>query len=168
MMSEQKTTKEKLKLNKVTKNDLITYLMVVTAYVIVEILLKTGNLSSLLQGLLVPLCTYVILAVSLNLTVGILGELSLGHAGFMCIGAFSSALFSLGLKDSIANEGVRFFFAILIAAACAALCGILVGIPVLRLKGDYLAIVTLAFGEIIKTSSMRSILVWIPMAYIFP
>lgn len=67
--------------------------MVVTAYVIVEILLKTGNLSSLLQGLLVPLCTYVILAVSLNLTVGILGELSLGHAGFMCIGAFSSALF---------------------------------------------------------------------------
>jgi branched-chain amino acid transport system permease protein len=69
-----------------------------------------------------------------------LGELSLGHAGFMCIGAFSSALFSLGLKDSIANEGVRFFFAILIAAACAALCGILVGIPVLRLKGDYLAI----------------------------
>lgn len=168
MMSEQKTTKGKLKLNKVTKNDLITYLMVVTAYVIVEILLKTGNLSSLLQGLLVPLCTYVILAVSLNLTVGILGELSLGHAGFMCIGAFSSALFSLGLKDSIANEGVRFFFAILIAAACAALCGILVGIPVLRLKGDYLAIVTLAFGEIIKTSSMRSILVWIPMAYIFP
>ena len=148
MMSEQKTTKGKLKLNKVTKNDLITYLMVVTAYVIVEILLKTGNLSSLLQGLLVPLCTYVILAVSLNLTVGILGELSLGHAGFMCIGAFSSALFSLGLKDSIANEGVRFFFAILIAAACAALCGILVGIPVLRLKGDYLAIVTLAFGEI--------------------
>ena len=118
MMSEQKTTKGKLKLNKVTKNDLITYLMVVTAYVIVEILLKTGNLSSLLQGLLVPLCTYVILAVSLNLTVGILGELSLGHAGFMCIGAFSSALFSLGLKDSIANEGVRFFFAILIAAAC--------------------------------------------------
>ena len=139
MMSEQKTTKGKLKLNKVTKNDLITYLMVVTAYVIVEILLKTGNLSSLLQGLLVPLCTYVILAVSLNLTVGILGELSLGHAGFMCIGAFSSALFSLGLKDSIANEGVRFFFAILIAAACAALCGILVGIPVLRLKGDYLS-----------------------------
>ena len=72
MMSEQKTTKGKQKLNKVTKNDLITYLMVVTAYVIVEILLKTGNLSSLLQGLLVPLCTYGILAVSLNLTVGIL------------------------------------------------------------------------------------------------
>ena len=150
MMSEQKKTKGKLKLNKVTKNDLITYLMVVIAYVIVEILLKTGNLSSLLQGLLVPLCTYVILAVSLNLTVGILGELSLGHAGFMCIGAFSSALFSLGLKDSIANEGLRFFIAILVAAASAALCGILVGIPVLRLKGDYLAIVTLAFGEIIK------------------
>lgn len=138
------------KLSKVSKNNLITYAMVVIVYIIVEILLKTGHISSLLQGLLVPLCTYVILAVSLNLTVGILGELSLGHAGFMCVGAFGSALFSLSMKDVIANDALRFLIAILIAAVSAAVCGVIVGIPVLRLRGDYLAIVTLAFGEIIK------------------
>lgn len=138
------------KMNKVTKYNLITYAMVIAAYIVIEILLLTGHVSSLLQGLLVPLCTYVILAVSLNLTVGILGELSLGHAGFMCVGAFCSALFSLCTKESIPNGGFRFLIAILIAAVTAAVCGIIVGIPVLRLKGDYLAIVTLAFGEIIK------------------
>lgn len=138
------------KLSKVSKNNLITYAMVVIVYIIVEILLKTGHISSLLQGLLVPLCIYVILAVSLNLTVGILGELSLGHAGFMCVGAFGSALFSLSMKDVIANDALRFLIAILIAAVSAAVCGVIVGIPVLRLRGDYLAIVTLAFGEIIK------------------
>ncbi len=142
---------KKLKsMNKITKNNLLTYLFVVVVYVIVQILVATGSLSSLMSGLLVPVCTYVILAVSLNLTVGILGELSLGHAGFMCVGAFSSALFSLGMKDSIENDMLRFIIAILIAAASAALAGFLVGVPVLRLKGDYLAIVTLAFGEIIK------------------
>ena len=142
---------KKLKtMNKNTKSNMITYLMVIVAYVIVQIFVVTGNMSSLMEGLLVPVCTYVILAVSLNLTVGILGELSLGHAGFMCVGAFASALFSLGMKDSIENDLLRFIIAIIIAAVSAALAGILVGIPVLRLKGDYLAIVTLAFGEIIK------------------
>ncbi len=137
-------------MNKNTKSNMITYLMVIVAYVIVQIFVMTGNMSSLMEGLLVPVCTYVILAVSLNLTVGILGELSLGHAGFMCVGAFASALFSLGMKESIENDLLRFLIAIIIAAVSAALAGILVGIPVLRLKGDYLAIVTLAFGEIIK------------------
>lgn len=142
---------KKLKtMNKTTKSNLITYLMIVAAYIVVQIFVLTGNMSSLMEGLLVPVCTYVILAVSLNLTVGILGELSLGHAGFMCVGAFTSALFSVSMKDSIANDLLRFVIAILIAAVAAALAGILVGIPVLRLKGDYLAIVTLAFGEIIK------------------
>lgn len=142
---------EKLKnMNKNTKSNMITYLMIIVAYAIVQIFVLTGNMSSLMEGLLVPVCTYVILAVSLNLTVGILGELSLGHAGFMCVGSFASALFSLGMKDSIENDLLRFIIAIIIAAVAAALAGILVGIPVLRLKGDYLAIVTLAFGEIIK------------------
>jgi branched-chain amino acid transport system permease protein len=123
--------------------------MVILAYIIVQLLVKTGHVSSLVQGLLVPFCTYVIVAIALNLTVGILGELSLGHAGFMCVGAFSSAVFSLAFKDALPG-GLRFFLALLIGAAAAALVGFLVGIPVLRLKGDYLAIVTLAFGEIIK------------------
>ena len=70
---------KKLKLNKTTKNNLITYGIVILAYIIVEAMLAGGQISSLMKGLLVPLCVYVILAVSLNLVVGILGELSLGH-----------------------------------------------------------------------------------------
>ncbi len=122
----------------------------IAAFILVQILESTGNLSSLLKGLLVPLCVYVILAVSLNLVVGISGELSLGHAGFMCVGAFASAFFSKATATTIASNGIRFFIAILIGAVVAGIFGILIGIPVLRLRGDYLAIVTLAFGEIIK------------------
>lgn len=136
--------------NKNLKNNIITYGIVIAAYIIVQILLGTGNLSSLMKGLLVPLCVYVVMAVSLNLVVGISGELSLGHAGFMCVGAFSSAFFSKCMQNVITVSGLRFFLAVLIGAAFAAVFGILIGIPVLRLKGDYLAIVTLAFGEIIK------------------
>ena len=138
------------KINKTFRDNLITYGMVIAAYVIMQILVSAGSVSSLIQGLLVPLCTYAILAVSLNLTVGILGELSLGHAGFMCIGAFTSAFFSKVMENSAMPSGLRFFFAIMIGAFFAGVFGLLIGIPVLRLKGDYLAIVTLAFGEIIK------------------
>ena len=137
-------------MNKTFRDNLITYGMVIAAYVILQILVSVGVVSSLLQGLLVPLCTYAILAVSLNLTVGILGELSLGHAGFMCIGAFTSAFFSKVMENTAMPSGLRFFVALLIGAAFAGIFGLLIGIPVLRLKGDYLAIVTLAFGEIIK------------------
>lgn len=137
-------------MSKTTKNNFITYAMVLAAFIIVQILVQTGHMSSLMKGLLVPLCIYVIMAVSLNLTVGILGELSLGHAGFMCVGAFASSFFSITMANSIPVSGIRFFLAILTGAAAAAVAGIIVGIPVLRLKGDYLAIVTLAFGEIIK------------------
>lgn len=142
--------REMKKMTKTTKNNLITYGMVILLFVIVQVMVSTGNVSSLLTGLLVPLCAYIILAVSLNLTVGILGELSLGHAGFMCVGAFTSAFFSKCMADTIPVSGLRYFLALLIGAAAAGICGILIGIPVLRLKGDYLAIVTLAFGEIIK------------------
>ena len=137
-------------MKKTTKSNLITYAIVIMAYLVMTLLSNLGLLSSLMQGLLVPLCTYAIMAVSLNLTVGILGELSLGHAGFMCIGAFASAFFTRCTADVITWTPIRFVIAIIIGALAAALCGFLVGIPVLRLKGDYLAIVTLAFGEIIK------------------
>lgn len=139
----------KNKMSSITKNNLVTYGIVLAAFGAVQLLLAAGQVSSLMKGLLVPLCIYVILAISLNLTVGILGELSLGHAGFMCVGAFASSFFSICMKDSM-NGGLRFFLALLIGAATAAVFGIIVGIPVLRLRGDYLAIVTLAFGEIIK------------------
>lgn len=140
----------KFKLNKTAKENLITYGCVVAFFTIVQSLVLTDNISSLMKGLLVPICVYVILAISLNLTVGILGELSLGHAGFMCVGAFFSAFFSKCTQDIITVSWLRFIIAILIGALVAGICGILIGIPVLRLKGDYLAIVTLAFGEIIK------------------
>ena len=131
-------------------DNIITYGLVVAFWAVIQILTASGNLSNQLKGLLVPLCVYVILAVSLNLVVGISGELSLGHAGFMCVGAFSGAFFSKLMAESIASDTLRLAIAIVIGAAVAALFGILIGIPVLRLRGDYLAIVTLAFGEIIK------------------
>ncbi|MBE7720833.1 MAG: branched-chain amino acid ABC transporter permease [Lacrimispora celerecrescens] len=146
----EKSVKNKFRLSKTLRSNLITYGIVIAAFIIVQLLVNAGQVSSLMKGLLVPLCIYTIMAISLNLTVGILGELSLGHAGFMCVGAFSSSLFSIAMLETIPNTGIRFFFAILIGAAAAALAGIVVGIPVLRLRGDYLAIVTLAFGEIIK------------------
>ena len=130
---------------KIFINNMITYGIVAAAYIIMQVLVGTGHVSSLLKGLLVPFCIYVIMAVSLNLTVGILGELSLGHAGFMCVGAFAGALFSKCMKGSI-NPTLSLVIAIAIGAAAAAVFGMLIGIPVLRLRGDYLAIVTLAFG----------------------
>lgn len=132
------------------RNDLITYFIVIATFVVVQILIDAGFISSLFQGLMVPICTYIILAISLNLVVGILGELSLGHAGFMCVGAFSSAFFSKVMQDVITNASLRFFLAMLVGIIVAAVFGLVIGIPVLRLNGDYLAIVTLAFGEIIK------------------
>ena len=134
---------------KIFVNNMITYGMVIATYIIMQVLVAAGQVSSLLQGLLVPFCIYVIMAVSLNLTVGILGELSLGHSGFMCVGAFAGALFSKCVKGTM-DPTLAMVIALVIGALVAAAFGILIGIPVLRLRGDYLAIVTLAFGEIIK------------------
>lgn len=139
-----------MKKNKILIQDLITYGIVFLMWGLVLIMEAAGSMTSLLRGLLVPLCIYAILAVSLNLTVGILGELSLGHAGFMCVGAFAGAFFTQCMEGAIPSVGLRFFLALILGAVVAGIFGILIGIPVLRLKGDYLAIVTLAFGEIIK------------------
>lgn len=139
-----------IKLSKSSQSSLITIGLIVLAYSISQSMIATGNMSNLLKNLLVPVCYYSILAVSLNLTVGILGELSLGHAGFMCIGAFTGAFFSKSTEVLIPNTVIRFTLAILLGACMAALFGLLIGVVVLRLRGDYLAIVTLAFGEIIK------------------
>ena len=133
-----------------TKQSLITYLILIVVFVLTQILRSSGNMSYMMQDLLVPLCVYAILAVSLNLTVGILGELSLGQAGFMCIGAYTGALFSNLMEEAIPEALIRYPLALVIGGLIAAIFGVLIGIPVLRLKGDYLAIVTLAFGEIIK------------------
>ncbi|NLO37659.1 MAG: branched-chain amino acid ABC transporter permease [Clostridiaceae bacterium] len=128
----------------------ITYGMVVLAFILVQIVDSTGHLTSSLRGQLVPICAYIVMAVSLNLTVGVLGELSLGHAGFMSLGAFSGVIVSLGLRDMVGAGPLRLLAALLVGAVIAGLFGFVVGVPALRLRGDYLAIVTLAFGEIIK------------------
>lgn len=136
-------------MTKTSRNNIGTIGMIVAAFVIVQILRGAGFVNSQMDGLLVPLCVYATMAVSLNLVVGILGELSLGHAGFMCVGAFASAFFSK-CTESYMGTFPRFLLAILVGGLVAGVFGFLIGIPVLRLKGDYLAIVTLAFGEIIK------------------
>lgn len=136
---------------KTQRNNLITYGFVVAAFVVLQILINTGNIRSLYKGLLVPICAYIVMAISLNLTVGILGELSLGHAGFMSVGAFTGVSVAMMLQNAIPSTGVRLAIGMLAGTVFAAIFGLIVGIPVLRLKGDYLAIVTLAFGEIIKT-----------------
>ena len=139
-----------LTLTKTRVVDFSTYLGVVLAFLIVNSMLSGDMLSRSFRGQLVPICCYIVMAVSLNLTVGILGELSLGHAGFMSVGAFSGVVAAMSLQASIPSEPVRLAVALVTGAACAAIAGVIVGVPVLRLRGDYLAIVTLAFGEIIK------------------
>ena len=136
--------------NKRTRTDFLTYAGVIIAFVVMTILQKEGAISRSLSGQLVPICAYVTMAISLNLTVGILGELSLGHAGFMSVGAFSGIIAAMSLQSAIPSDGVRLAVAMVLGAFFAAIAGFLVGTPVLRLRGDYLAIVTLAFGEIIK------------------
>ena len=142
---------KKLKsLKTTTKVDFATYLGVIAAFFIVSLLRSQGLLNRSLTGMLVPICCYIVMAVSLNLTVGILGELSLGHAGFMSVGAFSGIIVAMSLQSAMPVAWVRLLAALIAGALFAALAGLIVGVPVLRLRGDYLAIVTLAFGEIIK------------------
>ena len=137
------------KLNGSTRKLISSIAIIVVLYLVMNGMQATGNLSSLMSGLLVPVCAYSLVAIGLNLCVGYLGELSLGHAGFMCVGAFTSAFFSKMYQDVIPDVP-RFILALIIGTFFAALFGFLIAIPVLRLSGDYLAIVTLAFGEIIK------------------
>lgn len=123
-------------LNKSTKNNMITYIIVFAMFLFCLVYTGSGAASNLFQGILVPICVNVILAISLNLTVGILGELSLGHAGFMCVGAFAGSIFSVLASSSMESALIRFPLALLIGGIAAAIVGVLVGIPVLRLRGD--------------------------------
>ncbi len=121
---------------------------IVLIYILISFLANGNILSRQFKSLIVPVGINIILAVSLNLTVGFLGELSLGHAGFMAIGAYTSALFTSNMDF---HEPTRFLVSTVIAGIVAGVFGYLVGVPALRLRGDYLAIVTLAFNEIIRS-----------------
>ncbi len=137
-------------LKSTTKVDFATYLGVILAFILVSLASSRGMLNRSISGMLVPICCYIVMAVSLNLTVGVLGELSLGHAGFMSVGAFSGVIAAMSLQNAIPSATLRLIVAIVVGAVFAAVAGVIVGVPVLRLRGDYLAIVTLAFGEIIR------------------
>ncbi len=144
-----------MKLKRNTRNNLITYGIVCILFLLVFLWINfgsaigIGNMPRAYQAQLVPICVYVVAAIALNLVVGISGELSLGHAGFMSIGAFSGVVFYQALAG-IGQPVVQLILAMLFGGIIAGIMGLLIGIPVLRLRGDYLAIVTLAFGEIIK------------------
>jgi branched-chain amino acid transport system permease protein len=132
-----------------TRSNAFSYLLVIVSYLVIRFMMASGSLSRSLQGQLVPVCCYIVMALSLNLVVGISGELSLGHAGFMSVGAFSGVVAAVSLQTVIPSAPLRLLVAILVGAVFAAVAGVIIGIPVLRLRGDYLAIVTLAFGQII-------------------
>lgn len=144
------------KLSKKTRSNLITYFIVIAAFLVCQLaqsgMIDGFKMSRSLRGQLIPICVYIVMAVSLNLTVGVSGELSLGHAGFMSVGAFSGIVMATWLSEGmgVQNELACLLAAIVFGGLVAGLAGVLIGIPVLRLRGDYLAIVTLAFGEIIR------------------
>ena len=127
-----------------------------------------GRFDNSLVFLVEKIAISIILAVSLSLVVGFLGELSLGHAGFMCVGAYLGGKISVLLVPVLGNGILAFLIALVVGCAAAALCGVIIGIPALRLRGDYLAIVTLAFGEIIKNllNKVDTLIVAGGMAYI--
>lgn len=129
----------------------VNYIVVAAALVIFTVMHGNGSLKASNMNLLVQIGYSIILAVSLNLVVGFLGELSLGHAGFMCVGAYLGTFISIQLSSVIDSKVICLLISMICGGVLAAFFGLLVGLPALRLKGDYLAIVTLAFGEIVRT-----------------
>lgn len=136
----------------------INYVVIGAIALVYTILALTGGLKSSTTMLLEKVSISVIAAVSLSLVVGFLGELSLGHAGFMCIGAYLGGKVSALLEPVLgrSNMLLNFIIALIVGGVCAAVFGAIIGLPALRLKGDYLAIVTLAFGEIVKVIFQQS------------
>ena len=141
-----------MNMKKIKWNHYINYAVVGVLLLVLGIMTLVGyRFDSSLLYLLEKMSISIILAVSLSLVVGFLGELSLGHAGFMCVGAYLGGKVAAILEKSLGNGTLTFIIALLVGGAVAAICGIIIGIPALRLRGDYLAIVTLAFGEIVKS-----------------
>ena len=128
-----------------SKTNLCWIALSAIAFILVSVLINIGLLGSYYQITLYNICINIILAVSLNLIIGICGQFSLGHAGFMCIGAYSAAI----LVKSMPNMG-GFAIGIVIGLVISAIAALIVSIPTLRLRGDYLAIATLGFSEIIR------------------
>ena len=141
-----------MRIGKIKVNHYINYAVIgLLTLVFGLISLTGGRMDSSLLFLLEKTAISIILAVSLSMVVGFLGELSLGHAGFMCVGAYLGGKVAAVLEPTLGNGPLTLLVALVVGAAVAAACGVVIGIPALRLRGDYLAIVTLAFGEIVKS-----------------
>lgn len=137
---------------KIMKNYAINAFVVFAIYMILKMLIVTGLISRYHQGIIIFIMINIILATSLNLATGFLGQLTLGHAGFMAVGAYASAMTAVALKSSFAGMPnlIMLLISLVVAAIASALVGIAIGVPALRLRGDYLAIITLGFGEVIR------------------
>lgn len=134
----------------------INYVVIAIATVVFGCMAYFGYLSTSAIYLVERIAISIMLAVSLSIVVGFLGELSLGHAGFMCVGAYLGGKAAVILEPLINNDFLVFVISLLVGALVAAICGVIIGLPALRLRGDYLAIVTLAFGEIVRSLFMNS------------
>lgn len=126
---------------------ILTFLFVIIVYFVLVFLVNNKLITRYQSTLLIFICINIILAVSLNITVGCLGQITIGHAGFMSVGAYAAALFA---KAGFLSGFPNYIVALIVGGAVAGVIGIIIGIPALRLYGDYLAIITLAFGEIIR------------------
>ncbi len=133
--------------NKTRMGYLVNIIGVAVLYLVLEVLIFTGVINRYYSDIITLACINVILAVSLNLVTGLLGQLVLGHAGFMLVGGYAAGLFT---KMSGIPLQIAFPIGLLFSGIVAAVFGIVIGVPALRLKGDYLAIITLGFGEIIR------------------
>ena len=146
-----------MKKKKIKWNHYINYIVIgIITGVLAALTLSGNRLPNSVLFLLEKIAISIILAVSLSLVVGFLGELSLGHAGFMCVGAYIGGKTASLLVPILGNGPLVFVISLAAGCAAAAVCGIIIGIPALRLRGDYLAIVTLAFGEIVKSLFQNS------------
>ena len=134
---------------------IINYILVLAVFIPTAIMGFTGSIKGSSALLLTQIAYSMVLAVSLNLVVGFLGELSLGHAGFMCVGAYIGCFCANYMQAVIPSKLAVLVISMLIGGISAAVFGLIIGLPCLRLKGDYLAIVTLAFGEIVRTVFMN-------------
>lgn len=134
----------------------INYIVIALVTVVFTVLALSGVLTRSIQVNLEKIAISIMLAVSLSLVVGFLGELSLGHAGFMCVGAYLGGKTAALLASSLGNGVLTLVISLVVGGVCAGICGFIIGLPALRLKGDYLAITTLAFGEIVRVIFQNS------------
>lgn len=119
-------------------------------YLILYLSIMNDGFFSYKEGIYINILIYILFAVSLNVTVGLMGQLNLGHAGFIAVGSYTSATITRALLNINVNDNIKFIVAIVISGIVSGIFGLIVSAMTLRLKGDYLAIITLAFGEIIK------------------